>query len=100
MSGGAYQYAFYRIEELAADIAATSPLRKVFKAHLVKVAKACRDIEWVDSGDCGPGDEDEAIRACLGENVQALVIAEVVADAERAIVGLEEAIRKSREARP
>jgi len=39
--------------------------RKAFAAHMIKVAKALHDIEWVDSGDYGPGDDSEAIRACL-----------------------------------
>lgn len=42
-----------------------TPERRAFKEHLVKVAKALHDIEWVDSGDFGPGDENAAIRACL-----------------------------------
>lgn len=68
MSGGSYGYAYGKIEDLANEIRPTSPLRKAFKTHLRKVAKACHDIEWVDSGDYGPGDEDEAIRACLGKD--------------------------------
>jgi hypothetical protein len=29
------------------------------------------DIEWVDSADYAPGDEDEAIRACLKNSTDA-----------------------------
>jgi hypothetical protein len=92
MSGGSYQYAYYQIEELAAYIRPTSALRKAFKAHLVKIAKACHDIEWVDSGDYGPGDEDDAIRACLGEATDALVLAEVLAEAKKIHSDLGDAI--------
>lgn len=92
MSGGSYEYAYHRIEELAADIRATTALRKAFKAHLVKVAKACHDIEWVDSCDYSPGDEDDAIRACLGEATDALVLAEVLAEAKKIHGDLGEAI--------
>jgi len=84
MSGGSYQYAFYKIEELAAEIRPGSALRKAFKAHLVRVAKACHDIEWVDSGDYSHGDEDAAIRACLGESAGELAMAELLADARKA----------------
>lgn len=83
MSGGRYGYAYLKIEELAGDIRPTSPLRKAFKEHLYKVAAACHDIEWVDSQDCAKGSEDEAIRACLGKDGPALVLAEAIAEAER-----------------
>ena len=92
MSGGSYDYAYGKIEDLASDIRPTSPLRKAFKTHLRKVAKACHDIEWVDSSDCGPGDEDEAIRACLGKDGPALVLAEAVAEAVRVKAELDAAV--------
>lgn len=66
MSGGHYEYAYYRIQELAEAIEPKTELRKAFKEHLLEVAKACHDIEWVDSGDSEPGDEDAAIRKVLG----------------------------------
>ncbi|MFH2000620.1 MAG: hypothetical protein ABIK28_13130 [Planctomycetota bacterium] len=46
----------------------------------------------MDSCDCGPGDEDEAIRACLGKDGPALVLAEAVAEAVRAKAELYAAI--------
>ena len=92
MSGGSYGYAYGKIEDLAGDIRPTSPLRKAFKTHLHNVANACHDIEWVDSGDYGPGDEDEAIRACLGRDGPALVLAEAVAEAVRVKAELDAAI--------
>lgn len=92
MSGGSYCYAYRKIEDLASEIRPTSSLRKAFKTHLRKVAKACRDIEWVDSSDCGPGDEDGAIRACLGKDGPALVLVEVVEEALRVRAELDLAI--------
>jgi hypothetical protein len=89
MSGGSYDYAFGKIEDLAGQIRQTTPLRKAFVTHLRKVAKACHDIEWVDSGDCGPGEEYAAIRACLGKSGPALVLAEVLAEAGRVKADLE-----------
>lgn len=66
MSGGAYDYGYQRIEEMADSMGqGATPLRKRFIDHLRKVARAMHDVEWVDSGDWGEGDENDAIRACL-----------------------------------
>ena len=51
--------------EYEATFSTHTPERVAFKKHLAKVAKALHDIEWVDSGDKSPGDENAAIRACL-----------------------------------
>lgn len=67
MSGGSYDYAFHKIEDLADEIRADTPLRTAFVEHLRLVAKAARAIEWVDSCDYAKGDEDKPIRACLPE---------------------------------
>ncbi len=64
MSGGSMNYLYSRIE-LDATFEQNTTLRKAFAKHLELVCKALHDIEWVDSADYGPGDEDEAIRACL-----------------------------------
>ena len=66
MSGGHYDYAYYHIQQLAEAIKPSTVLRKAFKEHLREVAKACHDVEWVDSGDSDPGDEDAAIKIVLG----------------------------------
>lgn len=66
MSGGSMNYLYSKIE-YEANFATNTPERRAFYAHLRKVAKALHDIEWVDSSDYGPGDENEAIRACLGD---------------------------------
>ncbi len=64
MSGGSMNYLYSRIE-MDATFEQNTPLRKAFAKHLEMVCKALHDIEWVDSCDYGPGDENEAIRACL-----------------------------------
>ena len=56
-------YLYSRLDE--ANFELNTPLRLAFKAHLKKVVQALHDIEWVDSGDYGVGDEVEAIEACL-----------------------------------
>ena len=80
MSGGSMNYLYRRIEE-AANFTTNTPERRAFAAHLVKVAKALHDIEWADSSDYGPGDENEAIRACLGD---ALVLEAAIEHAHEA----------------
>ena len=64
MSGGSMNYLYSRIE-MDATFEQNTPLRRAFAKHLELVCKALHDIEWVDSADYGPGDENAAIRACL-----------------------------------
>lgn len=63
MSGGSMDYLHQRVGEASFNL--STPLRRAFRAHLSLVAKALHDIEWVDSGDYGKGDEEAAIRAVL-----------------------------------
>jgi hypothetical protein len=65
MSGGSMNY-LYRKLLWEADFEDKTELRKEFRMHLVVVAAALKAIEWVDSGDMSPGDEDEAIAVVLG----------------------------------
>lgn len=64
MSGGSMDYLYARLE-YDANFLEDAPERRAFAQHLKLVAKALHDIEWVDSGDYSPGDDSEAIRACL-----------------------------------
>ena len=69
MSGGKYEYACFRIAQLADDIecnkdATMTLLREWFVEHLRLVSDAANDIEWVDSYDYGEGREVVAIVAC------------------------------------
>lgn len=76
MSGGSWDYFYNRLGEVAERLQmARSPLRRALGAHLEKVAQALHDIEWVDSADMSPGDEEDAIRVCLspGQEADALV---------------------------
>ena len=72
MSGGAYDYAFGKVTEVAEQIsekgdchAAPPHLRRAFKEHLRKIADVLRAIEWNDSGD-GDQDEEDLLREILG----------------------------------
>lgn len=68
MSGGALDYFYSRVENVAGEVAlrARTPLHRAFAAHLRKVSQALHDIEWLFSHDYSPGQEEDAIRACLG----------------------------------
>ena len=63
MSGGSYDYIYYKIEEIRIDGTRNNKKRLLFQGLLELVAKAMHDIEWVDSGDCFPGDENKALDA-------------------------------------
>ena len=90
MSGGSMDYLYAKVEE--ARFKENTPERKAFRSHLMKVAIALHDIEWVDSYDTSPGDEVEAIMACIS---RADVLAEAVDDARRVLIHLEAAIAKA-----
>jgi hypothetical protein len=67
MSGGSLDYACYKVEEIAGQVAsrAETPLHRAFAEHLQLVAGALHDLEWVWSCDYGPGREVEAISAVV-----------------------------------
>jgi hypothetical protein len=65
MSGGSMNYLYRRLL-WESDFQDSTELRKEFRLHLIQVAAALKAIEWVDSGDMSPGDEDEAIAVVLG----------------------------------
>lgn len=70
MSGGSFEYAYCGVDEMASQLLTYSknPLWLAFAKHLQLVAKAMHDIEWVDSGDYGEGQEVEAVEKALGDN--------------------------------
>lgn len=82
MSGGSMDYLYCKIED--ASFREYTPERRAFKTLLNKIGKACHKIEWNDSGDGADG-EIEAIKECLGDNADALIIAEAVDEAQTAI---------------
>jgi hypothetical protein len=71
MSGGSMNY-LYRKLLWECDFDESTPLRVAFSRHLVKVAAALKAVEWVDSGDWGPGDEDGPILEVLGSGWKSL----------------------------
>lgn len=75
MSGGSMDYFYSQVESEARELSISrNPLRRAFGKHLMNVSKALHDIEWVDSGDYGDGDEEEIIKKVLGEHWKELTI--------------------------
>jgi hypothetical protein len=91
MSGGSMNYIYSRLE-YEANFRQDTPERRAFAKHLELVVKALHDIEWVDSGDYGPGDENAAIRACLGD---AVMLATVLEMAKEAVATLQAEINRA-----
>lgn len=91
MSGGSMNYLYSRLE-YEANFRQDTPERRAFAKHLELVVKALHDIEWVDSGDYGPGDENAAIRACLGD---AAMLQSVLEQAKEAAATLRAEIAKA-----
>ena len=69
MSGGSLDYAYYLLNDSIDAIRSRADRaeHRAFVAHLVKVSQALHDIEWMFSGDTGPGDEIPAIMACISK---------------------------------
>ena len=79
MSGGCYDYTYTCVERFAEALergvdcsgrktgAENNHDRIGFAAHLRKVAAAMKAIEWVDSGDCSPPHDTNAIHAVTGK---------------------------------
>jgi hypothetical protein len=62
MSGGHYDYVYSKIQGIYIDKGQEPIKERVWFQKLLKlVADAMHDIEWVDSGDYGEGDEMDAI---------------------------------------
>jgi hypothetical protein len=69
MSGGALDYACYKVQNIIDTLPNDGTiLMSAFKKHLADVVKALHDIEWVLSFDYAAGDEIEAIEKVLYRN--------------------------------
>ena len=84
MSGGSMNYLYSKLE-YDATFREDTPERKAFAKHLKLVAKALHDIEWVESGDYGPGDDIKAIRACLSSAATLEAAVEAAHEARKAL---------------
>ena len=86
MSGGSMDYLYEQVG--IAQFSENTVLRRAMRKHLGKVAAALRAIEWNDSGDGDP-DEEQLIRACLQPTDE---LSQAKEDAEKAKADLEKAI--------
>lgn len=91
MSGGSLDYVYRRLEEIAERISG-SPLHDAFREHVLSVAKALHDVEWVYSNDYSEGDEEAAIRAVIHPGAE---LAEATKRAERALADLQAALENA-----
>lgn len=80
MSGGSWDYFYQKVEEVGKNLDLfNSPLRRKLGKHLLLIAQALHDIEWVDSGDYKHGDEREAIkRIFYGDEKSAYTIKSIL----------------------
>lgn len=96
MSGGSWDYFSHRLEEVAIRLKCDKkPNRRALGNMLLKASKALHDIEWVDSDDYGPGDDDAAIMEALGSNASVLILEETIDKAKLAHDELKVAIDKA-----
>jgi len=93
MSGGSLDYAYFKVEEAARQIArnTNTTLHKAFVAHLYKVAQAMHDIEWVIDGDMSNGDDIKAIEAVISKSDHLVHIKE---EAENILKELKELLKE------
>lgn len=97
MSGGSWDYAYLKLEDWAdALVNSNVPLRQAAGRKMKLLASAMQDIEWVDSGDMGPGDERTAIRAFLGDSAAKLELQEIIGQAEAVRETLAETIAEAK----
>lgn len=61
MSGGHYDYFCWKLDSFIQELRVDdNPRRKAFRDLLEHVSRCCKAVEWVDSGDYGQEQEDEA----------------------------------------
>ena len=99
MSGGSWDYFYRSLDDVSERlIVSKDPLRRAFGKHLKECAKAMQAIEWVDSNDCSPPDDSDAIRKALGRDAPALELREATLEAIRARDELAQLIEKATKA--
>lgn len=79
MSGGSMDYLFSTIE-CRMNFHQDTPERKAFAKHMELVCAALHDIEWVDSCDYAPGNENAAILKCINHDSVLLAAIETAKD--------------------
>lgn len=93
MSGGSLDYVHQRVQDVALQIGGHSAVHAAFAKHLLLVAKALHDVEWVLSADYATGDDIPAIKAVVTPEA---ILEEAVARADAARLELEKALEEAR----
>jgi hypothetical protein len=95
MSGGSWGYLCHKMEDAADSLLKSKDAaRKAFGKSMLLHANAMHDIEWVDSGDYGSGDEIEAIELAIGRPVEEIKAQDLIKRASKVVVDLEAFIEK------
>ena len=95
MSGGSWDYLYFKIEEAADQLKHEKcEYRRAFADLMKKVSVAMHDIEWVDSCDKGEGDEIEAIKTALGDEAEKMATQKLIEDADSVIERLTKAVSR------
>ncbi len=92
MSGGALDYLYSRVEDAASTIMSRSKTKEqlAFARHLMFVAEALHDVEWVLSYDMSAGDDTAAIMKVINPT---MILQSEIERAEAAAASLQDAIR-------
>ncbi len=82
MSGGSWDYFSGSLNDVSSRLineksASEYELRVALGRWLRLVEEALHMIEWVDSGDCSPGDERAALLAVFGKNAPQVELREL-----------------------
>ena len=95
MSGGSWDYLGEKLTEAADRLQRSrDPQRRALGKQMARMADAMHAIEWVDSADYSPGDENEPIAKALGTDAPKLIAVELLQEANAIHKKLEAAIRK------
>lgn len=101
MSGGSWDYFYHQLDDVADRLASSdSPERRAFGSHLKKCACAMKAIEWVDSCDCVPPHDTNAIRDAIGEGLNGHIIAEAQTMAVETLEVVKESLLKIKALQP
>lgn len=96
MSGGSYDYAYVKVNDMACNLRLSSPLRRAFRQHLLDTADAMKSVEWADSCDISQDDADAAIKKAMGERWMQATLAEAVFAAHKMAVELNSLIEEAK----
>lgn len=100
MSGGSFDYAYLKVENIIRDIEISRAISKnisvkVFKNHLQKIVETLRVLEWYESGDSDDIEEVElSIQNCIGESFDKIVLDELKIEIENLILQYNKIIKK------